>query len=375
MGRKPASQPHAKRWRRRASLYILLATLGAFGILAQPGPPELRILQRVPLPQARSVATDIRWAGDDAVYVSWFSDGVALVGLEGSRRRTLVPERKILNTLRNYNQLAVSSRALAVAADAWSFAWRPLQGPVRGQEGRVLFDHQEIAITYDFDILGDKMVLLGLSNLRPSALQGEIAFLGTLSARLEDLRPILLDAGGPGAPAFYRCQSHQVGGIRFLPDGSFVTAPGFQDGIHLFNNSGKQVRSWSNKEAGIDTHIACSQMTEKQEEQLRMRPEVWQRWLNSHRVLDDILPLPQGPGLLVRSRGKDGQARWDLKVLRPDGVATYRVPVVAQNPFERLRGDVRNGRIVLLRSRSGFSFSHDPTDFSAEILIMEIPKS
>ncbi len=71
-------------------------------------------------------------------------------------------------------------------------------------------------------------------------------------------------------------------------------------------------------------------------------------WLNERRTVDDVLPLPDGPGLLVRSV-QQGQVRWALKVLRHDGsVAVYDVPVHAQTPLAHLKGDLRQGRLVLL---------------------------
>lgn len=95
----------------------------------------------------------------------------------------------------------------------------------------------------------------------------------------------------------------------------------------------------------------------------------WTRFLNRHHVLDDILPLPQGPGLLVRSWGTEGQAQWTLKVLRPEGIEEYAVPVVGRRPMDRLHGDVRNGKIVLLLSASGAPWSDDRAHYGAEILL------
>ena len=67
--------------------------------------------------------------------------------------------------------------------------------------------------------------------------------------------------------------------------------------------------------------------------------------------------------------------RWTLKVLQASGVKTYAVPVVGRHPIDRLHGDFRNGRIVLLLSASGFSWSEDPAHFPAEVLLMELPSS
>jgi hypothetical protein len=56
-------------------------------------------------------------------------------------------------------------------------------------------------------------------------------------------------------------------------------------------------------------------------------PSLRMAWENERRIVDDVLPLPAGPGLLIRSV-QQGQVRWALKVLHADGsVGVYDVPV------------------------------------------------
>lgn len=348
-------------------LVVLLSTLSA---TAQPRPRELRLLQRIPLPEAGSVATDIRWAGDDSVFVSWSRDGVVEVGLDGKRRRTLVPDTKTLGGPQNYTHLAVTPRLLAVASWNWAMTWRPRQAK---QDGRVTFEQVDVASTNDFDVSGDRIVLLGrFKRLAEARDSSDVTWLGTLSSRLEDGRSVLQDVGGPGAPRYFRCASHEVGAVRFLADGSFLIVPGFQEGVHLFTADGRRARTWTSEQAGINSHAGCAEMTDEEEEQIRINPDAWKRWLNSRRIVDDVLPLPQGPGLLVRSAGRDGRVSWTLKVLRADGIATYAVPVPNRRPFDRLHGDVRNGRIALLRSPAG-AWWRDAADLPAEIFLLELP--
>ncbi|HSS75923.1 MAG TPA: hypothetical protein VLV54_04180, partial [Thermoanaerobaculia bacterium] len=175
-----------------------------------------------------------------------------------------------------------------------------------------------------------------------------------------------------GAHSFYLCQSKILGAVRFLGDGSFVIAPGFQKGVHLFNAKGECVRSWTSEELGLDSD--CSGVTDEEEEKLRMDTAFWLGWLNGHRVVDDILPLPQGPGLLVRAAGEDGQLHWTLKVLTPAGVKTYTVPLASQLREDRLHGDVRDGKIVLLLSASATAYKRDPENRPGEIVVAEMPR-
>jgi hypothetical protein len=365
-----------RQFRWLAVTFLFTVLLGSLG--AEPNPRTLRLLNTIALPPAHSIATDIRWISDDSVLVSWESDGVAEVTLAGAKRRVMVPDRLALNMLKHYDHLAISPRLLAVASFNGGIAWRPF---AEKAGGKVRFQSRDVPIAIDFDLYGDKVLFLGLArhkrdNNPPAfAPQGDVAWLGTLSDGFEKLKPVLYDAGGPGAPNLYNCGTYPIGAVRFLADGSFVVAPGFQDGIHLFNAESREIRSWTNAQVGVDTHTLCSQMTEAEEVEFRKEGDFFQRWFNSHHGIDDILPLPQGPGLLVRSWGTDGQAHWMLKVLQPGSIATYAVPVTGSRPFDRLHGDVRNGRIVLLLSNSGYPYPKSPADLPAEVFLMELPKS
>lgn len=353
---------------------LSVALGGSLAVDALSSPQELVLLQRIPLPEVPSVATDIRWAGRDSVYVSWFASGIGEVGLDGTVRRTLAPAPKTLE-LGNYSNLAASPGRLAAASGSHHLVWRT----VRPKAGRsVAFHKQRFRDTYDFDISGDRVLLLGIdkSNLGgPYAPQGVIAWIGRLSEGedLADLTPVLHDLSGPGARHMYNCASYPMNGIRFLPDGSFVVAPGFQDGIHLFNAAGKEIRSWTHEQVGIDSHLGCDTMTEAEEGKFRGDDATIAGYVKSRRLLDDVLPLPEGPGLLVRTWGKDNKAHWTLKVLRQDGIRTYTVPAVGDRVHDRLRGDVRNGRIVLLLSKSGDLLTYGPADLPGEILVMKLP--
>jgi hypothetical protein len=73
-------------------------------------------------------------------------------------------------------------------------------------------------------------------------------------------------------------------------------------------------------------------------------------WLNQRRILDDILPLQQGPGLVIRSVSQ-GQVHWTLKVLtKGGGIPTYNIPLKSQNELSTLKGDVRGNKIVFVMS-------------------------
>jgi hypothetical protein len=68
--------------------------------------------------------------------------------------------------------------------------------------------------------------------------------------------------------------------------------------------------------------------------------------------LDAILPLPEGPGLIVRSVA-GGRAHWTMTLLAPSGTELIDLPVTGAND-ERLRADCDGDRIVLLVGPADF---------------------
>jgi hypothetical protein len=314
------------------------------------------------------VAKDIRWAGDNSVYVVRALDGVFEVVLDGTLRKRLVPAVETFGAIQHYDRLAVSDKILAVASRDWSLAWRPRESR---PDRTFVLENKPIALTEDMDIQGDRYLLFGLPKDHEFGSDGAIVWVGTLSSGLKDLKPVLFDQGGPGVPNFAPCRGVGLGVARFLGDGSFLVVPGFEKGVLLFTADGHRARSWKSEEIGLDSD--CSGLGEQEKKDLRKKPEVWQRWLNRHRTVDDVLSLPQGPGLLVRSWEKDGAVRWQLKVLTPTRVETYSIPIEGRRPTDRLRGDVRNGRIALLLSASGFIGWYQESDPQGEVVLAEVP--
>lgn len=361
---------------RGAGVVILLAALaGALGAAAEPGSESLRLVRRVSVPAAGSVATDIRWAGDTSFYVSWFEDGVAEIGLGGKKRRELVPNQKLLpQSSYNYMHLAASPKFLGVSGPGQGMVWRALKARGDGSFGLQL---RTLRAVLDVDLLGDRLLVLGhgLTGTKQMFSQAGIAWLGTISEdEIEELSPVLSSREIP-SKSLLSCQEPSVGAARFFADGSFVVAPGFQDGVHLFDARGQRIRSWTHEQIGVDIHDTCARMTLKDNYLVGGDPDYIERWLNRHRLIDDVLPLPEGPGVLVRSWGPDGKAHWALKVLRPNGIDTYAVPVTGRRPFDRLRGDVRGGRILLLLSSSPNVWSQARADLASEVFLMELPNS
>lgn len=329
-----------------------------------PAGKALRVLARYPVPADKSVASDIRWASDTSIFLSRARDGVFEyeLGKQLVQRRQVVPDAVTLRRFSFFNRLAASDY-LAFTSGGDSLIWRSLE---RAPDAKILFERKEIALMEDLDLSGDRVLFLGV----PSSEEAKkgIAWTGSLKGGLNDLTPVL--ANTDNSQALTNCSPHGIGAVRFLENGSFLVVPGFQPGAYLFAPDGKLARKYSQSELTLTTD--CSGMSREFVADFKLKPEVITPWLNQRRVLDDILPLPQGPALLVRYKGNDGKIHWDLKVLQPQGIATYEVPMVGHRPFARLHGDVRSGKIVLLMA-SWLTPSEKAEHQPAEIYLAELP--
>jgi hypothetical protein len=358
---------------RMASLALLLLAAGA---LAQPLPtsllpangtaapppldspplappavaaPALEILWDQQLSSDPSPATDVRWAGERSVYVAWMHHGASQLSLDGNftALRNLFPD--VQGFMRSpylpFDHLAVSDQYV-VASSLWNtLGFRPLHG----SQGMVLMTKVPVGIVDAIDLAGSRLVLLGIPT---SALpkNGAIAWLGPLTGYPgRDLKPLLYDAGGAKYPTFLNCAALQLGKARFLGDGSLLVVPGTQPGAHLFDAAGNLLRTWDTSALGIDGDAECPGITPDESHRLYTSERARFDYINRHRVLDAILPLAQGPGLLIRSVAA-GTVHWQLKVPQGLAILTYDLPLTGTPPYDRLHGDVRGDRIVLLRT-------------------------
>lgn len=317
---------------------------------AKPTPNTLKITARYEVPWTGSHARDVRWAGPSSVYLAREAHGVAELELgEGlPQRRELVPQLKTFGNFWGFKRLAVSRDYLLVGAQARHLAWRSLP---RKPGGRVLFTRRPFGNIDDVDLAGDRIVLLGNPSSGAEPSPPGIVWVGSLAKELSDLRPVLRDAAEEAGAEerdwnHYKCAGLGLGAVRFLADGTFLVVPGFQPGAALFTAGGRRARTWTSEQIGSTTD--CTSLTYPELDKLVLLPEKIIPWFGQHRVVDEILALPQGPALVVRYQGPDGKVRWDLNVLRREGVETYAIPLIDDRELGRLKGDVRAGRIVFL---------------------------
>lgn len=326
--------------KRCLGILLLFAALAAAA--PPPAPRPLRILADFALPMpAFQWASDVRWAGDHSVYLGLGPGGAVEVNLDPAKLspKEMIPGSAKPGGFWGVERLAASPRFLVAAGPALLLTWRPLNDPQRVE--------QPFEGIQAIDVRDNRLAIVGVrrDEQRKIGKDGAIAWTGSLDKELADLKPFLYDIGGPGAIAMGRCMATPLGAARFLTDGSLVVVPGVQPGVHLYDPQGKLARTWDTGSLGIDTD--CSSVSE--EEYIKLSSSVYrQLWINRRRIVDTLLPLEQGPGLVMR-RVVRGHTLWDLKVLRPGGsVETYEVPLEGSNELFHLRGDVRSGKIVFL---------------------------
>lgn len=323
---------------------------------------ELRVLQELAVPAQPSPALTVRWASDETVYLTRAHHGVAEVALDGNLtvRRQPIPDRQTLGiSFTGVERLAVSPEYFAISSLTADFGFRPR---VANSAGTYKFTKLRLWDVYALDLYGDRLLMLGDPTPRASASWAEtgrgVGWIGPISEHPErDLKPFLDDVAGAPPESLFRCSTLGLGTVRFLADGSYLVVPGFQEGVFLYGPAGALLRRWNNAAVGLDAPD-CASMDQKQEDLFAGSYKARFEFLNQHRVLEEILPLAEGPALLIRYV-LDGSVHWTLSVLHGDQMTSYQVPVTGSLPFDRLRADVRGNRIVFLRTWLGFDRGED----------------
>ncbi len=371
---------HPRGWLAISGALLLLFLSGPRGrAAAAETSPALRVIESYELPGEPSTATDVRWAGDRSVYLARQHDGVSELRLESGlpRVRRVVPDRETLGlrTYRAFSRLAASAGYLAWGQGVGLVAWRPL---TPGPDRSVTFEWKPMAYAEDVDLAGDRLLVLGTMYEDPAEYRnfspdGAVAYLGSAREKSDQtFRPVLFDPAGKGAPHLLHCGGMGLGAVRFLRDGAFFVLPGFQAGAHLFSADGALVRTWNTTLLGLDADADCATMSMEEAVKLHQQPELRMHWLNRHRVVDDVLSLPSGPGVVVRSFAA-GKIRWELDVLGAGGISTYEIPLPARSPRERLRGDYRSGRIVFLVTEEKLHLHAEKA--ASRLVVLELPQS
>lgn len=286
------------------------------------------------------VARDVRWAGASEVYVSTGKEGVVRTRVDTTARGTPVmpsSEREfVLSGL-----VAVGQNHVVAGSPMGAVGWIPLTGRARtvGQKG--------LLAVMDIDARADSAAILGADGgpVQGLARDGTIAWVGSLSKNMSDLRPLMKGRSKPGGKDMARCSILETGAIRYMPDGSLIVVPGVEPGVHRYSASGKLMQTWDTEPLGIvdDCWIAESDL-------MLIARDFGERikWYASRVILDEILPLPGGPALLLR-RVEKGVTKWDVVTLPYRGKSErVALPLTLPTPRGHVRGDIRGNQLVLL---------------------------
>lgn len=330
-----------------AALLTSTAPVSPRAIPAQPkasvsSRPELHILSDTPLAEPLKYAVDLRWASDHSIYFALKRSGVVEHDLDkkGSPPKLMIPGEKAAGGFWLSYHVAVSSRYLIDGAPLFAMTWRTLDSAVRKEVG-----FEGIS---DLDVQGSQVAVIGSRRDAKGEFSpdGAIAWLGDLDRNFASPKPLLFDTRGAGAPNMAACGIVLLGATRFLADGTLIVVAGVQPGISRFDPKGKLLQTFDTVSLGIDTD--CAGVDKELKTRIARDFRLRMAWVNERRIVDDILPLPAGPGLLIRSV-RQGKVQWVLKVLQSDGkVAAYDVPVQSRTPLAHLKGDLRKGRLALL---------------------------
>jgi len=310
--------------------------------------PCLTISYRQPLPSALEWVADVRWADAESVFVAAQRIGVHRLTLRGPAVAELIePRSNARNGVWLPKILGASKDYFAVAAPVYAYGWKP-----RTRNG--LEAVQPFATIIDLDVHGSRIALLGAQRDDQDrfAPDGAIAWTGPIDQDPEKLQPVYYTVSGPGAPNVNACGLMEIGSIRFLADGSLLVLPGVEPDVHRFSTEGRLQETWSSEKIGFKAE--CD-LTEEQISKLSVdEPGRW-AWVNARRTVDEILPLADAPGLLVRT-AEAGKTSWQLKRLRSGGaVDTCDVPLTVDSELAHLRGDVRGDEVVLLLLYRGYT--------------------
>lgn len=238
-------------------------------------------------------------------------------------------------------RLAVSDRWLVVGARVRAFLWRDSVTKTTRR--------QAFGAIKDLDVRGNRIVALGLQlENKRWAPDGTIAWVGFLAGDRVEFQPVLKTSARQ-VGYLMNCFPLDLGAVRFLPDGNFVVAPGVEPVLYLFDHSGQRIRTWKGSEVPFEGCTVTPQQTDA------LAPQDGRAaWSNQRRLLDDLIALPGGFGVIVRYwKGKE--VRWDLLRYRARGGPVERmpIPVTSDRPYARLRADARANRLALLIVDSG----------------------
>ncbi len=331
---------HRRSLQARTPIVVGFALL-AWAVATGGNALTLRVLSRPVIPDSIQAAHHLRYEDDHTLVLACFGLGTLELPLAGENRtpRVLVPASGPHSVFSSC-YVGLSQQFLAVAAQFYQIAWMSRAAPER-------FGEMAVDGPVNIDVWQDRLLLIGYRTGPDGKglTDGAMAWLGSLNDGLKDLRPVLFSLKGPGQNPLGLWGPTKASKVRFLADGSFVIVAGVEPGVYLYRPDGHLIRTWDSAALGIDV---ASDDSAEHSNLIAANLAARAAFVNARRLVDEILPLPQGPALVVRR--VDGQSvHWTLKVLRADGhVEEVNLPIEEGAPYWHVAGDVRGNRIMIL---------------------------
>jgi hypothetical protein len=295
------------------------------------------------LPTELRWALDVRWAQDGGVYLAGGKAGVFKLpaGSPGASPLLVLdasPRGFFFNSA-----IAVDRQTLITSA----WAGGAVKDLARDAAARKFGFAALIAL----DARAGKVAILGADRDAKNrwAPEGAIAWLGDVADTVSNLRPVLYSTS-PGVKTVAFCSDLQLGAVRFVMDDSFVIVPGVEPGVYWYGTNGKLRKTWQTSAMGF--YDRCT-LDEQQAVRMASQPG-HDGWYNRNVVLDSLLVLPDGIGLILRS-WKENHVSWTMRVLRFDDrpAVTVTLPFRSSSPYTHLRADGHGTSLVFLFSEYG----------------------
>lgn len=326
-------------------------------------------LSSVPLPEALGWARDVRFVGEQEVLLSAYGFGLVRLRLDRPSEppKTELPQGLPRTAAGAIGAIGVSDRYIVLGSPIFSVGWM-----AKGSAGPLKEEYFEF--TQDVDVYDDRLAILGMRKTKDGRgyeQGGAYLWLGRLGdSKLEELRPIAFSTDGLPGKRMDACSPVGVGALRFLEEGSLVAVPLAEPGVFLFRADGRLTRTWRNEEFGLAE--GCD-VTEEMLYRLSLDPRQQMQWINSRRVVDDILPLGADRwGLIVR-RHEGGVTRWRMEIANSQGpVESCEIGLEVASPWVELRAAARGSRVALLRHTRRHQFGVKEPIVPPQLLLGDI---
>ena len=325
------------------ALFSLMATALWAESPRTTSPKPTYATSSLPLPSALHRVNDLRWESSNEVVFALRADGA-------SRWHFRTPStglQQIWSTPSHEAQTHHLGRSESfLVAASWGRNLRvrdTASGIDTFYNGPEIVADRYFDWLLDIDVFKNRLLVLGAMR-SPTAFSpnGEIAWVGSLDTGLKDWKNVLTSQDG--AAGLDHCGGGKgLGKVRFLPDGSYLIAPVVEPGLILFSAQDMRQTTWDTTALRLDH--GCDIEPGPVLKRFDAEPEFRRTWINSRRLVDEILPTVP-PTAVVRNF-REGRTRWTLLTLaeKPHEIE---LPITSDSPKAHLRGDLHDGKLALL---------------------------